>query len=52
MFYREKGSAVPSLVDNDGEFCQLTKRFSILPLSTASYESEVNPLSLRFEPVN
>ena len=25
---REKGSAVPSLVDNDVEFCQLTKLFS------------------------
>ena len=51
IFYREKGPAVPSVVDNEVELCQLAKLFSFLPLSIASYESEVNPLSLRFEPV-
>ena len=44
IFYREKGSAVPSLVDNDFEFCQLTKIFSFLPLLTARYESEEKPV--------
>ena len=43
IFFREKGSAVPSLVDNEVEFCRLTKLFSFLPLSNASYESEKNP---------
>ena len=36
QFFREKGSATPSLVDSDVEFSQLTKLFSLLPLSTAS----------------
>ena len=39
FFYREKGPAVPSLGYNDVEFCQLTKLFSSLPLSTTSYDS-------------
>ena len=51
--YREKGSAVPSLVDNDIEFRQLTKLFSFLLLSTASYEMRKSVLGeIRFEPVN
>ena len=43
IFYREKGPAVPSLVDNDIGFCQLTKLFNVLPLSAASNESETKP---------
>ena len=53
IFDREKGSAVPSLVDNDIEFRQLTKLFSFLLLSTASYEMRKSVLGeIRFEPVN
>ena len=40
-----------SLVDNEVEFCLLTKLFSFLSLSTTRYESEKNPLPPRFEPV-
>ena len=44
IFDREKGSAVPYLVDNNEvKFCQLAKLCSFLPLSTASYESEEKP---------
>ena len=39
LCYREKDSAVPSLVDNDVEFDQLAKLFCFLPPSTASYKS-------------
>ena len=40
---REKGSAALSLVDNEVEFCLLTKLLSFLPLSTTRYESEQRP---------
>ena len=49
FFCREKGPTVPSFVDNDrmkSNFCQLTRIFSFLPLSTADYESEKKPSTI------
>ena len=40
IFYHDKGSAVPSLVDHEVEFRQLTKLFSFYRFRPSSNESE------------